>query len=84
MMKPLDIIRTPKGAYGMIKETNENGSYASVDYFGGGNPTNEKNAWWKEGDGLEVIDSLPRFLADATRHPFGRGDEDIERFFGNK
>lgn len=80
-MKPFDIVKTPKGAYGIITETNDNGTSASVRFFGGGNPSGEKNAWWSLSEGLQVVDSLPRILALATAHPFGTGREDVERFF---
>ena len=82
-MKPLDFVRTPKGAIALVTETNppENGMgrQASISFIG---PSlGERNAWWDE-DELEVIDSLPRLLASCTKHPFGKGKADVETFFG--
>lgn len=82
-MKALDIVRTPCGAYGIITETNDGGEMASISYFGGGNPSGEKNAWWYPGEGLEVVDNLPRVLAEAAAHPFGSGRRDVELFFSD-
>lgn len=79
--KPLDFVRTPKGAIALVTETNDEGRSASIRFLGGGSPTGEKSAWWEDGDGLVVIDSLPRLLADATAHPFGRGRYDVAYFF---
>lgn len=79
-MKALDIVRTPKGGIAFITETNDNGKQASINYINGLNIGNEHNAWWDEED-LEVIDSIPRLIADATCHPFGRGAEDVKAFF---
>lgn len=80
-MKPLDFVRTPKGAIAMITETNDGGKQASIRFLGGGNPTGEKNAWWHEGEGLEFIDSLPHLLASCTAHPFGSGWKDADDAF---
>jgi len=80
-MKPLDIVRTPKGAYALIIETGDGGVDAAISYFGGGNPTGERNAWWSEGEGLVVVDNLPHLLSCATANPFGRGKADAEKFF---
>ena len=80
-MKPLDFVKTPKGAVAIIRETNGNGGQASIDFLGGGNPTGEKNAWWGENDGLKVIDNLPHLLAKMSCHPFGAGREDVENTY---
>lgn len=79
-MKALDIVRTPKGSIGFIKETNNGGKTASIDFINGLNVANEHNAWWSEGD-LEIIDSIPRMLADAMCHPFGSGSDDVKLFY---
>ena len=84
IMKPLDIVRTPKGDIGIIGETNDKGTKASIDFIKGCNEGGSHNAWWSEGDGLVILDNLPRLLADAMKHPFGRGREDVEHFFGNE
>jgi len=75
-MKALDIVRTPKGAIAFITETNNNGQKASITFIGDTNKGSEKNAWWNLND-LEVIDSIPKMLALATCHPFGKGYEDV-------
>ena len=69
-LQPLDLVRTPKGAMALVTEINSSGC-ASLEYLGGGNPTQEKNAWWASG--LEVVDSLPHLLAVLAAHPFGDG-----------
>ncbi len=66
----------------MVTETNGGGSSASIAFLGGGNPTGERNAWWHEGEGLLVIDSLPRLLAKEMAHPFGTGREDVLAIYG--
>ena len=80
-MKPLDFVKTPKGAIAIIKETYGNGREASISFLGGGSPTGEKNAWWGESDGLEVIDNLPHLLSKMSCHPFGAGMEDVENTY---
>jgi len=75
-MKALDIVRTPKGALGFITETNNNGQIASINFIGDTNKAGEKNSWWDLGE-LEVIDSIPKMLAMATYHPFGKGRKDV-------
>jgi hypothetical protein len=79
-MKALDIVKTPGGGIGFITETNNNGKEASIEFIKGLNPNHERNAWWSEKE-LTVIDSIPKMIAMATAHPFGRGKEDVERFF---
>jgi hypothetical protein len=80
-MKALDFVKTPKGFIALIKETNNNGEQASIDFVGGGNPSGEKSAWWSKEE-LEVIDSLPHMLARSTCHPFGSGEKDADKFHG--
>lgn len=79
-MKALDIVKTPEGGIAFITETLNGGKEASITFINGLNIGGEKNAWWPERD-LEVIDSIPRLLANATCHPFGHGKEDVEKFF---
>lgn len=78
-MKPLDIVRTPNGDMGVIQEINRDGS-VSIRYFKGCN-NHDKSAWWWPHEGLVVLDSLPRFLADAMAHPFGANTRQGDRFF---
>lgn len=79
-MKALDIVRTPKGGIAFITETNDNGKKASISYINDLNIGNEHNAWWDVNE-LDVIDSIPRLIAYATCHPFGRGSKDVKAFF---
>ena len=79
-MKALDIVRTPKGGIAFITETNSNGKKASISYINNLNIGKERNSWWNENE-LEVIDSIPRLIAEATCHPFGKGSEDVKKFF---
>ena len=86
MMQPLDFIRTKAGSIGMITETNNKGTQASVDFIYKVKPdglNGEKNAWWKEEE-LEILTSLPLLLSEATCHPFGKGQEDAEYFFNRE
>lgn len=84
-MKPLDFVRTPQGAIALVTEVNQpiqpgSKSQASITFIGGGNPTGERNAWWREGE-LVVVDSLPRLLAKGLCHPFGNGKPVAEDTF---
>lgn len=78
-MKPLDLVKTPKGAFAIVTETNNGGTEASIDFIGP-NPARERNAWWGVGK-LEFLSSLPRVLALATAHPFGSGRDDVDGFY---
>lgn len=84
-MKPLDFVRTPKGAIAMVVEVNEvdGRTDASISYIGGGNPTKEKNAWWRE-DELQVIDNFPQLVSREMAHPMGKGKEYAEKAFPTK
>ena len=79
-MKALDIVKTPKGGIAFITETNDNGEQASIQFIGELNIGEEHNAWWRKSD-LIVIDNIPKMLAMATAHPFGRGKEDVKKLF---
>lgn len=80
MVKPLDFVITPKGGIAFVKETNMDGTRASITYLGGGNPTNEYNAWWNAND-LKIIDNLPSLLSRELSHPFGDGKKDALKFY---
>lgn len=83
-MKPLDIVRSPSGLIGIVKETKHGGMQASVDWIRG-QEGHEKNAWWRvaiDGEVLTVIDSLPRLISSAMAHPLGSGEQDVGLFFG--
>jgi len=81
-MKPLDIVRTPGGGIALITETNDEGGQARISYIRGCNPKHEYNAWWRTNQ-LTVVDNLPRLLAGAMYNGFGRGQSDVEHFFGS-
>lgn len=78
-MKPLDIVRTPKGAYALVTETD--GDETAIQFFARGPETDEKNAWWEPEDGLVVVDSIPRMLAEALAHPFGTNAKLADKHF---
>lgn len=78
-MKALDIVKTPKGGIAFITETARSGSLASIDFIGGLNPKDERNAWWNK-DELEVIDSIPKLLAIALSQS-DAGLKDAKEFF---
>lgn len=77
-IQPLDFVRTPEGAIAFVIEGTQ--KHLSIDYFGGGNPTGEKNAWW-DGDELEYLDNLPSLLARNLPHPFTDGDKESLEIF---
>lgn len=82
-LKPLDLVRTPKGAHALVTEVGEDGG-ANIDYFALEEPTGEKNAWWRPGDEdgpLVVLDSLPRLLSAAAAHPFGNNRDRAAAYF---
>jgi hypothetical protein len=79
----LDIVRTPGGGIAMVTETLNGGKQCSINYIGDLNPKDEHNAWWREGDGLVLLDSIPRLLAEATHNQFGDGKIDARKFFGD-
>jgi hypothetical protein len=88
-MKPLDFVKTKQGNIAIITETNDEGSEASLEFIGNGNPhllsqnINEKSAWWDANE-LTVIDSLPYLLSRTMAHPFGEGADDAEHFFSTE
>jgi hypothetical protein len=79
-MKALDIVITPKGGIAFITETVDNGSRANITFIETLNIGREYNAWWDASE-LTVIDSIPKMIATATAHPFGRGKDDVDLLF---
>ena len=53
-MKPLDIVRTPKGAHALVTEVDVRG-YAAVLFFANEPRTYERNAWLTPEDKLVVV-----------------------------
>jgi len=47
-MKALDIVKTPKGSIGIITETEDKGTKASVSFIKTLNKHQEYSAWWKK------------------------------------
>ena len=78
-MKPLDLVRTPKGAHALVTEVDDR-DYAAILVFAGEPRTYERRAWWAPEDGLVAIDSLPRLLA-AAASPLGNDENRIAEFF---
>jgi hypothetical protein len=76
-MKPLDIVRTPKGAIGIIKESrrcpHSGIPQYRLDFIG--NAMNEKRAWWREEEGLKLLTDLPT-LVDSSMDTTLREEED--------
>lgn len=80
-MKPLDFVRTHEGAIGLVVETNDGGKMASVAFvYIPEEVSILKNAWWDKSE-LRVVNNLPYLLANNLYHPFGRGREDVEKFY---
>lgn len=69
-MKPLDFIKTKRGAIGMITEVSLHGEEktASIEFIKTLEAT--KTAWWHE-DEFEIIDNLPDLLSRQLAHPMG-------------
>jgi hypothetical protein len=80
LIRPLDIVRTPKGAIALVTETD--GIRSSIIYFPNQAGTYEKNAWWHISEGLHVLGSLPVILANEIAHPFGANRNQGNDFFG--
>ena len=85
MIKPLDIVRTPKGGIAMVSECsvaseNYNINTYSVDFII--NTEHEHNAWYLEKE-LEYLASIPILISKAMCHPFGNNAEDVEKIFNN-
>lgn len=76
-IRPLDFVKTPKGNIAIVKEISEigygSGISVSIEFLGGGNPSNERNAWWDASD-LKVLDNLPSLLARNLAHPLDGGE----------
>jgi len=77
VLKPLDLVKTPRGSFAIITEQNDN-SY-SIRFIG--SSYGDKNAWWQQNEGLEYLDNLPRVLAVSMCHPFGNGKGQAEDAF---
>lgn len=83
MIKPLDIVKTPKGGIAMVTECSPaTDSWPvnkySIDYII--NPEHERNAWWMENE-LEKLVSIPVLIAKAMCHPFGDNEHKVEQVF---
>lgn len=77
-MRPLDIVRSPRGGVGLVTEVGEHGE-VSVTFFQNAY-AGEKTAWWSQ-DELTWLDSLPRVLANRLAHPFGQNRRQGDREF---
>lgn len=75
-MRPLDIVKSKKGGYGVIVEVSEphNGlpQQASIDWF---IYKGDYSAWWSEEEGIEIVGNIPAILAKAMADPSGAGAE---------
>jgi hypothetical protein len=79
-VRPLDIVRTPKGAIALITECDER--QASITFFPNQEPTYEKNAWWDPNE-LHILGSLPTMLANEMAHPFGSNKDQGDKYYGS-
>ena len=79
-MKPLDIVKTPKGSIAIVSETNHNTTKVSITFINTLKHPEDYNSWWNS-DELTVIDSIPLILAKGLAHPFGSGKIDAEKAF---
>ena len=95
-IKPLDIVRTPKGAIALVTTVthdsmgNYEGTSVSIDFIG--DSCGERNAWWHSKDNpwygvsggggdLVVLDNLARVLAQATMGNHCNGHRAIDEAF---
>jgi hypothetical protein len=86
MIKPLDIVKTPKGGIAMITECSPANDNFKVNRYSISfieNPGHEHNAWWHETE-LKFLSSIPILIAKAMCHPFGDNAEKVESIFKNK
>lgn len=81
-IKPLDFVITPKGAIALIGEMTitQNITTYSLNFLGGGNPTDEKNAWWSEKE-LKRIDNLASLLARNLSSSCGDGEKCALKYY---
>lgn len=87
MIKPLDIVRVPKGAIAIVTEcspasNNLNINRYSINYLDKKDPLREYNAWWDESE-LIYINSIPILIAEAMCHPFGNNRKHVKQIFQN-
>jgi len=85
MIKPLDIVQTPKGGIAMVTECspaqpNLPLNRYSLDYIL--NPKHEHNAWWFEKD-LKKLASIPVLIGRAMCHPFGNNAVMVEQIMNS-
>jgi hypothetical protein len=88
-IRPLDFVR-PKSkpnAVGMVteigsfKNTEDGITYqASVEWIGGGDGLH--TAWWQVQQ-LDIVDNLARLLSRELAHPFGNGNDYLDRSYPN-
>ncbi len=78
-LKPLDLVKTPKGAIAMVTEVADDNS-VMLSFLMYTETTKEKNGWWESWE-LTLLDSLPRLLSEATAHPMGNNGKKVSRFF---
>lgn len=81
MIKPLDIVRTPKGGIGLITECsipspNFPKNRYSIRFIE--NKHNEHNSWYLEEE-LEYLCSLPVLFAESMCDPFGNNAQHVKR-----
>lgn len=81
MIRPLDIVRTPKGMIAVVTETD--GEQSSIRFFPNQEDSGEKNAWWDSAD-LHCLGSIVQVIANSLAHPFGSNREQGDTFFGEK
>lgn len=86
MIKPLDIVETPKGGIAIVKECSPKSSNLPINKYSVRfikNPNNEHNAWYHEKE-LKLLKSLPILLAECMCHPFGDNEQYLENIFNNQ
>ena len=91
--KPLDIVRTSSNGIAVVQEVSSAGDkytpgdglkgfQVSLTFLNGQNPSNERNAWWKDADNeLTLIDSIPRIISNMIAHTFGTNTKQGNKFF---
>lgn len=90
LLRPLDVVRTPKGAIGVVTYTTqsvkpptrvegrphpEETPYDNYSISFLGDSCGERNAWWGAEDGLLYLDNLAVFLSSELIHPFANWND---------
>lgn len=63
-IQPLDLVITEKGGLAVVSQVTNDG-LIGLRFLRACNIANEHSSWWDRNDGLRIIDSIPRILANC-------------------